>query len=170
MDISDNHNSSIPAQLKDETSIPQGTVLSSEDQTDREMLEYPSSKPISIKISDSLDSTPITITMTIATIFALFGDDIKSLSFPKSSDDVFSSIVILCLFLFTSELILSFYSNLHIDGLFISGLIYLQLFHLFLILGGFGTQLLEFLVILLKGNHLKMLEKPQELELRQLEL
>ena len=108
MDISDNHNLSNPQQVKDETSIPQGTVLSSEDQTDREMIEYPPQKSISNKISESLDSTPITITMTIATLFALFGDDIKSLSFPKSSDDVFSSIVILCLFLFTTELVLSF--------------------------------------------------------------
>ena len=60
------------------------------------------------KCREFIESTPVVITMSVATVYALFGDDIKTLGFPKSDDDVFSSLVVICLFLFTLELVLSF--------------------------------------------------------------
>ena len=60
------------------------------------------------KVEDFLDSYITTITMSIATVYALFADDIMTLGFPKSDDVIFSSLFIICLFLFTLELTLSF--------------------------------------------------------------
>lgn len=55
-----------------------------------------------------LESKKVTITMSIVTIYALFADDVKTLGFPKSADDAFSSLVVICLLLFSLELLLSF--------------------------------------------------------------
>lgn len=44
--------------------------------------------------------------MTFITIYALFGDDIRTSSFSKSSDDVFYSLATICLCLFLLEFIL----------------------------------------------------------------
>ncbi|OMJ77735.1 hypothetical protein SteCoe_22604 [Stentor coeruleus] len=54
-----------------------------------------------------LESKKVTITMSLVTIYALFADDIKTLAFAKSSDDIFSTLVVICLLLFTGELVLS---------------------------------------------------------------
>lgn len=53
-----------------------------------------------------LESKKVTITMSTVTIYALFADDIKTLAFPKSADDIFSTLVVICLLLFTGELVL----------------------------------------------------------------
>ena len=47
--------------------------------------------------------------MTTATIYALFGDDIRYAAFYKSADDVFFSLATICLFLFLLELLVSFW-------------------------------------------------------------
>jgi class 3 adenylate cyclase len=59
-------------------------------------------------MEDFLESKKVTITMSIVTIYALFADDVKTLGFPKSADDAFSSLVVICLLLFALELVLSF--------------------------------------------------------------
>ena len=45
--------------------------------------------------------------MTLWTIFALFGDDIKSLATPKSADTTFSILTIIAMFFFALEIVLS---------------------------------------------------------------
>jgi class 3 adenylate cyclase len=91
-------------------SVPQITIVSTDNHSEGN-IDSPTGikKPsISEKCKLILESSPAVITMNIATIYALFGDDIKTLGFPKSADDVFSSLVVICLFLFTAELIFSF--------------------------------------------------------------
>ena len=67
-----------------------------------------SSPKYSQMIEEFLESKKVTITMSIVTIYALFADDVKTLGFAKSSDDAFSSLVVICLLLFALELVLSF--------------------------------------------------------------
>jgi hypothetical protein len=45
--------------------------------------------------------------MTIITIYALFGDDLRMLAFSKSADNGFYSISVVCLFCFMLELAVS---------------------------------------------------------------
>lgn len=92
-------------------SVQQITII----QTDKEnegtiedCTKYSKSK-ISKSMNDFLESNKVTITMSIVTIYALFADDVKNLGFSKSADDVFSSLVVVCLFLFSLELTLSFF-------------------------------------------------------------
>ena len=59
-------------------------------------------------IEEFLESKKVTITMSIVTVYALFADDVKTLGFDKSSDDAFSSLVVICLLLFALELLLSY--------------------------------------------------------------
>ena len=63
---------------------------------------------LSKRIEEFLESKKATITMSLVTLFALFADDIKSLGFTKSSDDIFSSLVVISLIFFSFELVLSF--------------------------------------------------------------
>lgn len=94
------------SQAKDDASINQITVMT-EMATDR-YTDHPMSPPaFNKKIGSFLDSTLVSIVMNIITLYALFGDDVKTLGFAKSSDDVFSSLVVFCLLLFLIELILS---------------------------------------------------------------
>lgn len=95
------------SQGKDEVYVQQLTVIS-EIATERYAEQSTSPSPLSTKMNLFLDSTTVTIVMNVITIYALFGDDIKTLGFPKSADDVFSSLVVVCLFLFLCELVLSF--------------------------------------------------------------
>lgn len=53
-----------------------------------------------------LDNWIFTTWMTLLTIYALFGDDIRLLATDKSSDPVFFSLSIVCLFFFLIEVIL----------------------------------------------------------------
>uniref|UniRef100_A0A7S3DAQ7 Guanylate cyclase domain-containing protein n=1 Tax=Palpitomonas bilix TaxID=652834 RepID=A0A7S3DAQ7_9EUKA len=53
-----------------------------------------------------LDGKIVTIVTTVATIFALFGDDIKLASLPKAADPYFEYTSLVCLILFFAELIL----------------------------------------------------------------
>jgi hypothetical protein len=54
-----------------------------------------------------IDHNISTIVMTIITIYALFGDDIRMLAFEKKDDDVFYSLSVISLFAFLLELVLS---------------------------------------------------------------
>lgn len=51
-----------------------------------------------------LENTGYIIFMTIVTLYALFGDDIRLLACPKSGDEVFWSLTVVALFLFGLEL------------------------------------------------------------------
>ncbi|OMJ85874.1 hypothetical protein SteCoe_12716 [Stentor coeruleus] len=91
--------------------IPQVTVISGENHNSEGNLggSFPfKTLTFSEKISKFLDSSTMIITLNISTIYSLFGDDIKILGFSKSADDVFSSLFIVCLFIFFFDIILSF--------------------------------------------------------------
>ncbi|OMJ86393.1 hypothetical protein SteCoe_12120 [Stentor coeruleus] len=93
------------------STVPQMTVISGENHSSDSNVEHIPIRyrmTLSEKINKFLNSNIVTITLNIATIYALFGDDIKTLGFAKSSDDGFSSLVVICLFLFSLELTLSF--------------------------------------------------------------
>lgn len=49
-------------------------------------------------LESMIDSNFVTAFMTIITVYALFGDDIRLLAFSLSADDVFFSISTFCLF------------------------------------------------------------------------
>lgn len=49
--------------------------------------------------------------MTILTIYALFGDDLRLLAFTKEDDPVFYSITIACFVFFVIEITLASYSK-----------------------------------------------------------
>ncbi|OMJ77930.1 hypothetical protein SteCoe_22364 [Stentor coeruleus] len=93
------------------STAPQVTVISGDTPPLENTNESTPSKgkiTTSEKVAKFLNSNSVAITMNIATIYVLFGDDIKLLGFAKSADDAFSSLVVVCLFLFSLELILSF--------------------------------------------------------------
>jgi len=46
--------------------------------------------------------------MTLLTIYALFGDDLRMCAFEKKDDDIFFGLAVVCLFFFSLELIASF--------------------------------------------------------------
>jgi hypothetical protein len=54
-----------------------------------------------------LDSIPVTIVMTLWTLYTLFADDIKMMATSRSADDVFSSFTIAAMVFFTTEIVLS---------------------------------------------------------------
>ena len=103
--------------MKDENSInqqgqPQITLISTDNQSEfHNESQLNNMNIVSWKktIEKFLDSYTTTVIMSIATVYALFGGDIMTLGFPKSDDVVFSSLFVVCLFLFTSELIVSFF-------------------------------------------------------------
>ena len=45
--------------------------------------------------------------MTAITIYALFGDDVRTLAFTKNADDVFYVITIVCMLFFSLEVLIS---------------------------------------------------------------
>lgn len=49
--------------------------------------------------------------MTLLTIYALFFDDIRIISFPKSADEVFFTLTLIVMITFTLEIIVSSYAN-----------------------------------------------------------
>jgi hypothetical protein len=62
--------------------------------------------------------------MTIITIYALFGDDLRLLTCPKSIDDYFFAASSVCLFFFTVEIILASISQ---EGYFLGFYFWLDL-------------------------------------------
>jgi len=54
------------------------------------------------------NSNPFTFLMAFVTVYSLFADDVRMVSFPKSWDATFDGITILCLCLFSVEIILFF--------------------------------------------------------------
>ena len=45
--------------------------------------------------------------MTLITVYALFGDDIRAVAFKKNADNTFYSLTSVCMFFFTLEIILA---------------------------------------------------------------
>jgi hypothetical protein len=58
-----------------------------------------------------IDNNVYTFFMTVLTVYALFGDDLRLLVFTKSDDQYFFGITSLCLFFFAMEIILASYSK-----------------------------------------------------------
>lgn len=58
-------------------------------------------------ISKLLDHKVYTIFMTIMTIYALFGDDLRVVAFPVSCDEYFYTITTICMFFFAVEIVLA---------------------------------------------------------------
>lgn len=54
-----------------------------------------------------LDNGYFNILVSLFTIYALFGDDLRILLTSKSADDVFNSILLICMCIFTTEIFLS---------------------------------------------------------------
>ena len=57
-----------------------------------------------LKASKLMSSWPVTIFMTIITVYALFGDDVKLAFFPKSADETFNLITSIALGVFIIEI------------------------------------------------------------------
>ena len=49
--------------------------------------------------------------MTVITIYALFGDDVRVIAFSKPDDDYFYGVSTACLFFFALELLISWYAK-----------------------------------------------------------
>lgn len=60
-----------------------------------------------IRLFHMIDHWSFTAWMTLLTIYALFGDDIRVAAFSKDADDGFNVITTICLFFFALEIILS---------------------------------------------------------------
>lgn len=73
----------------------------------------PQTPSMRTKIFKKIDSKYFSIFMTLLTIFALFGDDIRIAFFTKSSDIVFFSLASICMFFFTFELVMLFFTKRH---------------------------------------------------------
>ena len=58
------------------------------------------------KVQKFIDHWSFTVWMTVLTIYALFGDDIRLAATDKDSDNVFYSLSVVCLFFFTLEIVL----------------------------------------------------------------
>jgi len=63
------------------------------------------------RIAKFLDSTGVTIFVSIVTLWALFGDDIRILAVSKRLDPIFYISTLLCFFIFTVEILLSCYAK-----------------------------------------------------------
>lgn len=60
-----------------------------------------------LKLEKIIDHWSVTAIMTLVTIYALFGDDIRLLAFGKQSDNVFYTMTAVAMFLFFVELVLN---------------------------------------------------------------
>ena len=49
--------------------------------------------------------------MTTLTVYALFGDDLRILAFPKKSDPIFFALSVMCLVFFSAELLMAYLSK-----------------------------------------------------------
>eukprot|EP00357_Protocruzia_adherens_P001022 CAMPEP_0114995004 /NCGR_PEP_ID=MMETSP0216-20121206/13473_1 /TAXON_ID=223996 /ORGANISM="Protocruzia adherens, Strain Boccale" /LENGTH=951 /DNA_ID=CAMNT_0002358967 /DNA_START=34 /DNA_END=2889 /DNA_ORIENTATION=- len=58
------------------------------------------------RVQHILENTAFSAWMTILTVYALFGDDLRLLATEKAADDIFYSISCVCLFFFTLEIVL----------------------------------------------------------------
>ena len=54
---------------------------------------------------------PVTLFMTLITIFALIGDDISNLQFTLAEDHIFDSMTLGCMVCFTLEILLSSFAK-----------------------------------------------------------
>ena len=64
-----------------------------------------------VVIDTFLDSTACSIYMTVITIYALFGDDIRLIAFTKGADPYFWGLTTWCLFCFALEIVLACYAK-----------------------------------------------------------
>ena len=62
-------------------------------------------------INTFIESTPVVITMSIITIWALFSDDIRLAATMKDADLGFEVVISICFFMFLSEIILASYAK-----------------------------------------------------------
>jgi len=60
-----------------------------------------------IKIERFLNHWAVTVFMTIVTVYALFGDDIRLAFFQKGADDTFYALTFISMILFFAELVLA---------------------------------------------------------------
>lgn len=58
------------------------------------------------KMQHFIDSNGLLIGMSVITIYALFGDDIRLCGFTKEDDDVFFALATVCFFFFSAEFVL----------------------------------------------------------------
>ena len=63
-----------------------------------------------------LENKYYTIFMTVITIYALFGDDIRLVGFSKSADDYFFSVTAACFFFFAAEVV---FASIATEGYFL---------------------------------------------------
>jgi len=63
--------------------------------------------PCVVKLEKVINHWAVTTTMTIVTVYALFGDDIRLAFFTKSADDTFFTLTFISLILFSLELTLN---------------------------------------------------------------
>ncbi|OMJ79003.1 hypothetical protein SteCoe_21086 [Stentor coeruleus] len=103
---------------EDLRSLPRGSAT--DDKSSRPSMEVGSSSisPEGISLSAPepkwktrlfhiIDHWLFTAWMTLLTIYALFGDDVRVAAFSKDADDGFNTITTICLFFFTLEILLS---------------------------------------------------------------
>lgn len=62
---------------------------------------------LKVKTAAFLDSTAVTVIMTLITVYALYFDDIRILFFPMSTDNVFFDITFVGMLCFSTEIILA---------------------------------------------------------------
>lgn len=60
-----------------------------------------------IKLSKIMNHWSVVLSMTIITVYALFGDDVKIAFFERSADEAFNYITTICLVLFVVEITLN---------------------------------------------------------------
>ena len=60
-----------------------------------------------MKLHKFMNHWSVTLFMTIVTLYALFGDDIKIAAFTKNADEVFNYITLVALIFFTIEISLN---------------------------------------------------------------
>lgn len=60
-----------------------------------------------VKLGKFMNHWSVTTVMTIVTLFALFGDDIKLAFYTKEVDDTFDNIAFFCLIMFSVEITLN---------------------------------------------------------------
>ncbi|CAN0102300.1 unnamed protein product, partial [Heterosigma akashiwo] len=63
------------------------------------------------RVHGLLEGRPLQALMGLTTLYALFGDDLRLLSFPESSDEVFYILSSTAFFLFCIELLLSCFAK-----------------------------------------------------------
>jgi len=59
------------------------------------------------KVERLLNHNAFAVLMTVITLYALFGDDVRILAFPKAADNYFDALTLIAILMYTIEIILS---------------------------------------------------------------